>query len=169
VGKSHPLKKSPGAGNIASAVVLIVLGLSSATYAATINRADCELISRMANSPANHQHFEASKLHLVDHVAILDIATDIQSLSSADSIGSDAATPFLYLTPRVASVLREIFDSTENEASNSDEDRVISSPIAGTDDVSETVELLEDSTITESIDDEFDRLILRRQMFRTDI
>ncbi len=167
--KSHPLKKSPGAGKIASAAILILLGLSSAGFAATINRADCDLISRAVYLPANDRQFDASKLHPIDHVAIQDSAADIESLNSADSLGSDAATPFLYLTPRVASALREIFDSPENEASNSDEDSVISSPVAGTDDVSETIELLDESTITESIDDEFDRLILQRQMFRTDI
>jgi hypothetical protein len=169
VEKATLKKKLPGAGKIASAAVLILLGLSSATYAATINRADCDLILRTVYSPANHQHFEISKLHPIDHVAIHDSATDIESLNSADAISSDATTPFLYLTPRVASALREIFDLTENEASNSGEDSVLSSPIARIDDASETVELLEDSTITESINDEFDRYILQRQIFRTDI
>lgn len=167
--KTHPLKQSPAAGQVASAAALILLGCSSASFAATINRADCAAFSRATDSPANHPHFGASKLPPIDHVALQDSATDIESLHSADSIGNDAATPFLYLTPRVASALREIFDSTENETTKSNQDRVISSPVASTEDAAESIELLEDATITESIDDEFDRVIIQRQMFRTDI
>jgi len=162
VEKYSPLKKPPGAGHVVTGVALILLGWST-SYAATINKADCDAPSHKADSPANVHRIDAAKLRPIDHVAIQDSAANIVSLDSADPIDNAAATPFLYLTPRVASALREIFDSPENEES------VISSPVAGTEDGAESMELLEDSAISESIDDEFDRIILQRQMFRTDI
>lgn len=166
--ENPPLKKSPGAGQVVTAAALILFGWCTG-YAATINIADCDALSHKADSAANMHRNDAAKLRPIDLVAIQDSAANIDSLNSADPIDNVAATPFLYLTPRVASALREIFDSPENEATKSNEEGVISSPVAGTEDGAESMELLEDSTITESIDEEFDRMILQRQMFRTDI
>ena len=167
--KSNPLKKSPGASPIMLAAALALLGCTSAGYAATFNTSNCETPSHKTESVVSLRHYDATNLHAIDHVPIQDNAADIESLDGADPIDNDAATPFLYLTPRVASALREIFGSAENDLAAAETDSVISSPVAGSDDTPEAIESLDEAIITESIDDEFDRLIMQRQMFRTDI
>jgi len=169
VGKSYPLNKSSGAGRFITATALALLGCWTTGYAATINSADCEERSHTIKPTVDHRHYDNSKLHAVDHVPIQDSTSDLATLDTTDPIDNDAATPFLYLTPRVASALREIFDSAEGELEEKETSSTVSSPVAGTDDRSEKIETIEDLPVSESIDDEFDRLIMQRQMFRTDI
>ncbi len=108
MGKSYPLNKSSGASQLVTATALALLGCWTPGYAATINSADCETRSHTVKPTVDHRHYDTSKLHAVDHVPIQDNTSDLDTLDTTDPIDNDAATPFLYLTPRVASALREI-------------------------------------------------------------
>lgn len=117
---------------------------------------------------------EALAADPVDHVNLEPVAPNIDSLAVLDAaeeefLSSESVRPFLFLAPRVATVLREIFSAVE-------EDRVQaprpmpSSPIAETDDFLDAAataprsDAMPDFSIGDETMPQF-----QRQMYRTDI
>lgn len=139
-------------------VALLMAGLmcGGTAVGATTTKADCGTFSKSVTQRENP--VEALSINLVDHARIekKDAAIDALEASAANS---ESAAPFLYLTPRVASVLQDIFDAARTDTVELIEQEVISSPVA---DVDKSVD-------AEAVDGEVDLPLLQRQMFRTDI
>lgn len=127
--------------------------------------------------PHNHvasldAQLEALAVDPVDHVNLEPVAPNIESLALLDAVeeetlSNENARPFLFLAPRVATVLREIFSAVEEDWVQSPR-QLPSSPMAETDDLLDVMsprpEMMPDFIIE---DEELPHF--QRQMYRTDI
>jgi hypothetical protein len=167
VDSSHLPKKVATISTVALAAILALFGgWGSSALGATTCTTDCDAATN------DLERLEVAVETL--SVSPLDLAGIEGEIPGADSAGavfmsSDAAAPFLYLAPRVASLLREIFDATGEEISQGDFREVTTSPIAETVDGVDISELLDNAQPKSNLRDETDLPLLQRQMFRTDI
>lgn len=115
---------------------------------------------------------EALAVDPVDHVNLEPVAPNIDSLAVLDAVeeeflSNENVRPFLFLAPRVATVLREIFSAVEEDWAQAPR-QLPSSPIAETDDFLDTtsprLEAMPDFSIEDEALPQF-----QRQMYRTDI
>lgn len=145
------------------ATVSLGAGWSASALSATTTDIECSGLAHdlwAVEIPA-----ETFSVSPIDHVSIDSAPASIELLDTSDAT-SESVAPFLYLTPRVASVLRGIFEAT-SESSDQEISRDVSwSPLAESDRLSDISELIDDS---EQADDEVDLPLFQRQMFRTDI
>jgi hypothetical protein len=141
-------------------------GWSASAVSATTTEVECDGIS--ADLRTLETPLEAFTVRPVDHVSIdTDPTSNIASLDIA-AASSESSAPFLYLTPRVASVLRNIFEATREFG---DEDRrqdVSSSPIAESDSISDVMKLIDESSPAVPVET-MNLPLFQQQMFRTDI
>ena len=110
----------------------------------------------------------------VDHVTVDTRQADLEAMSefelvSVEPTSGDSAAPLLYLTPRVADALRDIFDSGEEvRAADKMIDRS-SSPIAETEEPADIAEVADEARPAPEGEQEIDLPLLQQQMYRTDI
>ncbi len=170
--------------------LIATLGWATSVLGATINQTDCDAFEKAAEP--HESPVEALSISRIDHASPEVDGTAVSGLSP-ESAGFDSATPFLYLTPRVASVLQDIFETKRDEPAlgppsddhqsldsqlrNHDRKPFVSSPLADVEihemeKNADTAPLFE-KTLPASglsrIDREVDLPLLQRQMFRTDI
>jgi len=97
-------------------VLLLVCGWSATALAATSPTSNCWEISR------NLQSLETPVVEL--SIMLVDLPEAEVEMGLIDarepigSIGSDSTAPLLFLTPRVASMLREVFDDVNDAEAN---------------------------------------------------
>jgi len=152
---SYPSKRFTR--KVAVTVVLCV-GWSVSALSATTTDIDCDGVDRLRalEIPA-----ETYSVRAVDHVAVDTVPSSLDAIDTAEAT-SETAAPFLYLTPRVASVLRDIFDATGEV----DDQEVSSSPIAESDTTSDISALMDNAEPAEA---EITLPVFQQQMFRIDI
>jgi len=152
---SHPSKRFTR--KVAVTVVLCA-GWSVSALSATTTDIDCDGVDRLRalEIPA-----ETYSVRAVDHVAVDTVPSSLDAIDTAEAT-SETAAPFLYLTPRVASVLRDIFDATGEV----DDQEVSSSPIAESDTTSAISALIDNA---EPAEVEITLPVFQQQMFRIDI
>lgn len=154
---SHPSKKLTRKVALAVTVALCA-GWSVSALSATTTDVECDGVDRLRalEIPA-----ETYSVRPVDHVAVDTVPRSSDAIDTAEAT-SETAAPFLYLTPRVASVLRDIFDAT-GEVGDQD---ISSSPVAESDTISDISELIDD---VEPAEVEITLPVFQQQMFRIDI
>ncbi len=165
----HPAGKITIAGRrLLMAALIAGVGWGASALAATTNKADCDAHVRPAD--VLESPLAALSIIPVDHVSIEVENSAIDDLETDQPV-SDRAAPYLYLTPRVASVLRDIFDFARDDVeleTEAQEDSV-SSPLAEAEDEIDTTKFRYEALPSPAADDEHDLPLLQRQMFRTDI
>ena len=146
---------------LAATIALTALWSSNA-FSRTQTDADCDSAVhglKVLDAPA-----EILVLKNVDHVSI---EADSSQLSNADiaTMSSESATPVLFLTPRVASTLRDIFDTGQDPRAQD----IQSSPVAEAEESVVLPERADDAVLESQGEDQVDLPLLQRQMYRTDI
>ena len=143
-----------GCAALAATLVLSV-GWSSTALGATSSLVPCDQVARDLTSL--DVAVDALSVNLVDHVT-----TELEPGSfETESDATDTLAPLLYLTPRVATILRDVFaPATENQALDVEEE-IQTSPLADSDDETSPADAAEEREIA------LPRF--QRQMFRTDI
>ncbi len=143
-----------GCAALAATLVLSV-GWSSTALGATSSLVPCDQVARDLTSL--DVAVDALSVNLVDHVT-----TELEPGSfETESDATDTLAPLLYLTPRVATILRDVFaPATENQALDVEEE-IQTSPLADSDDETSPVDAAQEREIA------LPRF--QRQMFRTDI
>ncbi|MGI9205552.1 MAG: hypothetical protein ACR2Q3_16170 [Woeseiaceae bacterium] len=164
----HPPRYLPvAAQSLLTAIVIASLGWSASTLAATTNKADCNTYSNRAEPLENP--LAALSFNAVDHVTVEAESSAIDELEN-DQAASERAAPFLYLTPRVASVLRDIFDLADESLSEPEvQEDAASSPLAEVEERSNSADYRYEALPAPDVEDEHNLPLLQRQMFRTDI
>jgi hypothetical protein len=152
---SHP---SESFTHKVAVTVVLCTGWSVSALGATTTDIGCDGVDRLRalEIPA-----ETYSVRAVDHVAVDTVPSSLDAIDTAEAT-SETAAPFLYLTPRVASVLRDIFDATGEV----DDQEVSSSPIAESDTTSDISELIDNA---EPAEVEITLPVFQQQMFRIDI
>ena len=130
----HPPRKIPvAARSLLTAVLIAGVGWGASALGATTNKADCDAYV----SPAEvlESPLAALSISPVDHVTIDAENSAIDDLETGQA-DDDRAAPYLYLTPRVASVLRDIFDfaRADQQPDLEAQEEAASSPLAEADD-----------------------------------
>lgn len=164
----HPPRSLPlAARRLLTAIVVATAGWG-ATATATTNKTDCD--SYTSRAETFESPLAAFSLNAVDHVTIDGETAAIDDLEN-DQESSERAAPFLYLTPRVASVLRDIFDlaSDEQSVESDTQEDAASSPLAEIENQPNSTEFGYEALPEAAAEDEHDLPLLQRQMFRTDI
>ena len=137
---------------------------SGAALSASWSSDDCQQTINDKDSVASIAELTPSP---VEHVAIEPRLTDADDVALAAAATEEHHTPFLYLSPRVASVLRDIFgDSAPIDAANDD------SPASTLAEIEQSTEFEEDADhLGEQPDvQEVPALpLFQRQMYRIDI
>ena len=157
--RSGPLGRAPG-GALVTAVLLLGSAVSGTALAASSLNLDCAGKNHFMEHSAHADELSASELS-VNVVDLTDTDSNV-SLAEEGPDGSDESlAPLLYLAPRVASILEDVFDAEEDAveapttlapmAERSDEDAPV---------VTETEDTLEVQPAL---------LRIHRQMYRTDI
>jgi hypothetical protein len=130
-------------------------GWSSTALGATSSLVPCDQVARDLTSL--EVAVDALSVDLVDHVA-----TELEPGSfEAESDATDTMAPLLYLTPRVATILRDVFAPAAASQALDTEEEIQTSPVADSDDETISVDAAEER--------EIDLPRFQRQMFRTDI
>ena len=149
-----------------AATLALCAGWSASAFGAATNHVECNDIARDLKSlqiPA-----EALSVSKVDHVSIEPITSDIDVLD-AESASSETVAPFLFLTPRVASVLRDIFDVSRELPVEEATSETPSSPVAESERIPDLSELLDQTDPASASDNEIILPRFQQRMFRTDI
>ena len=138
-----------------AATLVLSAGWSSTALGATSSLVPCDQVARDLTSL--DVAVDALSVNLVDHVT-----TELEPGSfETESDATDTLAPLLYLTPRVATILRDVFaPATENQALDVEEE-IQTSPLADSDDETSPVDAAQEREIA------LPRF--QRQMFRTDI
>lgn len=165
----HPPRKIPvAARSLLTAVLVAGVGWSASALGATTNKSDCDAHVRPAE--VLESPLAALSINPVDHVTIDAENSAIDELET-DQADSDRAAPYLYLTPRVASVLRDIFDFAPDDRQPDPESQedAVSSPLAEAEDDTNVTRFRYEALPSPAVEEEHDLPLLQRQMFRTDI
>jgi hypothetical protein len=141
-----------------AATAVLSAGWSTTALGATSSLVPCDQVARDLTSL--NVAVETLSVDLVDHVITEPKPGSFESIET-NSDTTDTMAPLLYLTPRVATILRDVFEpAAVNQTLDSDEE-LQTSPVA---------ESIEE---TRSVDAEDEQVIslprFQRQMFRTDI
>jgi len=138
---------------VVAATLVLSAGWSTAALGATSSLLPCDQVARDLTSL--EVTVAALSIDLVDHVT-----TELDSAKLAiESDTTDSMAPLLYLTPRVATIMRDIFASAANNQSLDRNKNLQASPLA--DRVEETQSAADEI--------EIDLPRFQRQMYRTDI
>jgi hypothetical protein len=148
------------------ATATLCAGWSASALSATTTEIECDSVIR--DLKRLEVSVEALSVRRVDHVSIGPDPSGIELLHVQDA-SSETVAPFLYLTPRVATLLRDIFDATREIRDQDGFREISSSPIAEYDRVSEILEILDDADPAAPANDEIDLPLFQQRMFRTDI
>jgi hypothetical protein len=147
-------------------VVALCIGWSASALSATTTEAECDAVTR--DLRVLEVPVEAFSVSPVDHVSIeTDPSSDLASLNTTD-VAAETSAPFLYLTPRVATVLRGIFRATSVNGDANNSSDVASSPVAESDSIPDISELIDESDSAARVE-EIDLPLFQQRMFRTDI
>lgn len=136
-------------------VLAVVLMLSAPAHAASRFVVPCDQVGRELKSlelPVN-----ALTVDVVDHTP-----TDPDAIDEQSAI-TDSVAPVLYLTPRVANILRDVFGTTAEELPDERPAQPSSSPLADSDRKSDAVEPADTGNETSDLPR------FQQQMLRTDI
>ena len=110
-----------------AATLALGAGWSASAFSATTTSVECDdLIRDLRSLEVPAATFSVTP---VEHVSIEPIPSDIELLD-AQSASSETAAPFLFLTPRVASVLRDIFEVSQELGAKDEVSEPASSPFA---------------------------------------
>jgi len=151
---------------VVAATVALCAGWSTSALSATTTDIDCDTVARDLRSL--EIPVEAFSVSNVDHVSIEPNPSDIELLDVQDA-SSETAAPFLFLTPRVASVLRDVFDVSRDVRDQRTSSETSSSPVAESERIPDISELLDQSDPSTVTDDEINLPLFQQRMFRTDI
>lgn len=149
---------------VIAATITLCAGWSSSALSATTTEIECDTLRDLKSLDIPADELSARS---VDHVSIGPDPSGIELLDAQD-VPSETVAPFLYLTPRVASLLRDIFDATREIRDQTGIRDFSSSPIAESDRDSDIFELL-DEPDQATVNDEIDLPLFQQRMFRTDI
>lgn len=165
--KDHQSKGFSDSGGVALATAIVLLsGWSANASGAATTEIECDTMVRDIRTL--DVPMETLSAHPVDHVTI-DAGQPEDSLLDASSATSETAAPFLYLTPRVASVLRDVFEASQPVDATEKTIGVSSSPVAEFDGVFDVSKILDESDPEPLVEDEIRLPQFQQQMFRTDI
>ncbi len=143
-------------GYAAVAVTLVLsAGWSTTALGATSSLVPCDQVAR--NLTSLEVTVEALSVDMVDHV-VNELETGSFESIESEADATDTMAPFLYLTPRVATILRDVF--APDQSLDSDED-VQTSPLADS--------VIETRSVDATEEDKIDLPRFQRQMYRTDI
>lgn len=152
-----------------TAIIVLCAGWSASALSATTTSVECDdLIRDLRSLESPAEPLSATK---VDLASAEPIAADIELLD-ARTAHSETAAPFLFLTPRVASVLRDIFDISQEIWDLDVNSEPSSSPVAETGDaelIPDISELLDQTDPAGSTENAIDLPLFQQRMFRTDI
>ena len=141
-----------------AATLLLSAGWSSAALGATSSLVPCDQVARDLTSL--DVTVAALSVDLVDHVTTEPKPGSFESIEK-NSDTTDTMAPLLYLAPRVATILRDVFEpAAANQPLVSDEDRQ-TSPVADSNDETRSADAEDEN--------EIDLPRFKRQMYRTDI
>ncbi len=164
----NPQQGSSRSGFTASAVALVLLaGWSTAQGAAGF-------VDRCGNGVRDLSSLEVSRDSLavkqVDHVSSDSDATSLDYLNTRpdDNGISDHKAPILYLTPRVADMLRNVFKTSAQARAEAARDGIPSSPLADAMKAKD-VSVENDKAVTEIDAKEEVLPRFQQQMYRKDI
>ena len=154
-------------------VGLLVCAWSVPGLAATDSMVDCgELTGNAESFEIRH---DALSFEPVDHIATEEHSATADAIDVAPE-SVETPTPVLYLTPRVAAILRNVFGSeidgidtstgTETAASVDELTREPDAPIADSADLVDGEEIVPPATLLERSED---ARRFQQQMYRTDI
>jgi hypothetical protein len=149
-----------------AATLAMCAGWSASAFAAATTSVECDDMARDLKSL--QIPVEALSVATVDHVSIEPISSDIEFLD-AESASNETAAPFLFLTPRVASVLRDIFEVSRELPDKEATTETPSSPVAESERIPDISELLDQTDPASAADGEITLPRFQQRMFRTDI
>lgn len=148
------------------AALALCTGWSAAALSAANTEADCAGIAGELESLTTPVETRAAIP--VDHVTIEPDASQIGATDEPPAV-DDTATPYLYLTPRVASVLRDVFAIGRDVAATATDAEAPTSPLAETDKPAAVSEAADDERPSPRADDPAGLPLFQRQMHRIDI
>ncbi len=104
----------------------------------------------------------------VDHVPTITDIAEIEAIHLEKATG-DTGTPLLNLTPQVSDTLREVFAGDSQQEAGSQPPEVSSSPVAEHEDIKNLSDMADEARSADTVPEEDDLPLLRRQMYRIDI
>jgi len=125
VKSSNPRQGLPNIAIVAT--LLLLAGINSTALGASDPAVNCDRDVRKLTSLDVAD--ESLLVNTVDHTSDIGDTTGLDVIDSRIDIDNSPA-PYLYLTPRVANLLRDVFRSVEKTALSTDRDPVQSSPLA---------------------------------------
>jgi hypothetical protein len=134
--------------------------LSATAHAASSALVPCEQVGRDLKSL--EVRVDSLSVDVVDHTPTVPVAANPNAIDEQSAV-TDSLVPFLYLTPRVTSIVRDVFKTTTKELPQETSEQPSSSPVAGSDGKSDDVEPADAGNETRDLPR------FQRQMFRTDI
>ncbi len=138
-----------------TATLALLASWSTAALGATSSLLPCDQVARDLTSL--EVTVAALSIDLVDHVT-----TELDSANLAnESDTTDTMAPLLYLTPRVATIMRDVFAPSANNQPRDSNKEVQASPLA------DSVEEAQSDDAADEI--EINLPEFQRQMYRTDI
>ena len=141
-------------------VVAAVLALAATAQAASSTVVPCDQVGRELKSlvvPVN-----ALTVDRVDHTPIDTGRAEPDAIDERSAV-TDSVAPILYLTPRVTSIVRDVFGMTTVELPQESQVPRSPSPVADSDQASDAVEPADANT------ESSDLPRFQQRMFRTDI
>jgi len=102
-------------------------------------------------------------LNVVDHVPVDQDAKDAGTFLTVRP-GTDFEAPVLFLTPRVTSILRDVFGATTEGQAPDEPEQQSSSPLADSEE-----QVKPRNVPTDEVHEPIDLPLYQRQMYRTDI
>lgn len=148
--------------SLVAAALLLVGSWSSQAIGASWSKSDCP---ESSDKTQPEMTLDTLMLDPVDHTAIEPGHTEFDDAAVADAT-SEQVTPFLYLAPRVASAIRDVFGEDKDQA---EAEESPTSPLAERDDVTPYPSSV-DNKLPETGDlDSASLPQLQRQMYRIDI
>ena len=143
---------------LAAVAGLLVSGVSGA---ATWSERDCK--DGLHEATLDSDHFEELVLTPIDHG---NLDTVVENPVEADD---DQSTPFLYLSPRVANVLRDVFAVADEEEAVAEADGSVSAAETVEDIDAASLEI-DEETMTPPVSSDVEVIpLIQRQMYRIDI
>ena len=161
VSRPNSAKFTTGTGLVAVALLLVGTW-SPQAFSASWSKSDCP---ESSDEIQPEMTLDGLTLDPVDHSAIEPTHTDIDEAAIAAAT-KEQVTPFLYLAPRVASVIKDVFGEAQDKAELEERS---SSPLAERDEVTPYPSSV-DNNLPENTELDGSSLpLLQRQMYRIDI
>jgi len=158
-----PLRDAPGTRTMAGITGAVLLCVVSAGAFGATNLVDCQ---EFGHGPQGHATatapFTISLVDLPGKENELGLTESIDAVEAAAE--SESSAPFLYLTPRVATMFREVFE--EEAIDNNSSRKPSSPPVAKGNSEKSALQNLEEADLNDADDA---RPRFRYRMYRTDI